>query len=390
MKILFICGSLELGRDGVGDYTRRLAAECSSRGHECAIIALHEYGLTEASLETGPAGSLLRLPARSRWEQRLERAVAFHEEFGADWVSWQLVTYGIDPRGLVPSALMRHAARLNGPNCHVMAHELWLGLETTSSWRARAIGWQQRRDVLNLLDRLNPSCMHTSNSTYQVALAEAGYSVALLGLFGNVPVSQRIGVAANPLAPWLPPNLRVGTTQQLVAVTFGTLHSQWEASATAKWLNQTALRHYKQPVLIAIGRVGAHATATFNAFGREEIPVVVTGEQSTDAVSELLGAADFGIAPHPWALIGKSGAAAAMIDHGLPVLVPRDDWLLRGKRPLLRAALDPLLKQLAGLDPIRTDLWLASKRRPASVLPQSTETFLAALAGSSALMPTLS
>ena len=34
---------------------------------------------------------------------------------------------------------------------------------------------------------------------------------------------------------------------------------------------------------------------------------------------------DFGIATTPWELIGKSGATAAMLDHGLPVIVSRDD-----------------------------------------------------------------
>jgi hypothetical protein len=37
-------------------------------------------------------------------------------------------------------------------------------------------------------------------------------------------------------------------------------------------------------------------------------------------------AADFGVAASPWQLIGKSGSAAAMLDHGLPVIVSRDDF----------------------------------------------------------------
>ena len=41
MKLIFICGSLEPGRDGVGDYTRRLAGELIRQGHQIAIIALN-------------------------------------------------------------------------------------------------------------------------------------------------------------------------------------------------------------------------------------------------------------------------------------------------------------------------------------------------------------
>ena len=40
MKIVFLCGSLEPGRDGVGDYTRMLAAEIIRKGHNAAIVAL--------------------------------------------------------------------------------------------------------------------------------------------------------------------------------------------------------------------------------------------------------------------------------------------------------------------------------------------------------------
>ena len=38
MKITFICGSLNPGQDGVGDYTRRLAAQLALDGHECQLI----------------------------------------------------------------------------------------------------------------------------------------------------------------------------------------------------------------------------------------------------------------------------------------------------------------------------------------------------------------
>ncbi|MBC8041217.1 MAG: hypothetical protein H7Y06_11790, partial [Opitutaceae bacterium] len=49
MKILFFCTSLELGCDGVGDYTRRLAGECAARGHDCTLIALNDTYVTRAS-----------------------------------------------------------------------------------------------------------------------------------------------------------------------------------------------------------------------------------------------------------------------------------------------------------------------------------------------------
>ena len=40
MNILFICGSAEPGKDGVGDYTRRLCGELLRTGHRTRILAL--------------------------------------------------------------------------------------------------------------------------------------------------------------------------------------------------------------------------------------------------------------------------------------------------------------------------------------------------------------
>ncbi|MBC8009655.1 MAG: hypothetical protein H7067_06130, partial [Burkholderiales bacterium] len=128
-----------------------------------------------------------------------------------------------------------------------------------------------------------------------------------------------------------------------------------------------------------IGRAGAHATALLGVFRERGIAVTETGELDHASVSRLFATADFGIAPHPWALIGKSGAAAAMLEHGLPVLVPRDDWRLRGIASPDSPASDPLLARLADLDPLATDRWLASRRPPTSALPLTTDAFLQAL-----------
>jgi hypothetical protein len=56
----------------------------------------------------------------------------------------------------------------------------------------------------------------------------------------------------------------------------------------------------------------------------------LTGEQPAATVSAFLQAADLAISTTPWALSGKSGAVAAALEHGLPVLVTRRAWSLRG------------------------------------------------------------
>jgi hypothetical protein len=47
------------------------------------------------------------------------------------------------------------------------------------------------------------------------------------------------------------------------------------------------------------------------------------GQLSAECVSEHLQQADFGIAVMPSHLVGKSSAVAAMVAHGLPVIISR-------------------------------------------------------------------
>ena len=48
MRVVFLCSSLDPGRDGVGDYTRRLAGELIRQGQECRLISLNERNQSKA------------------------------------------------------------------------------------------------------------------------------------------------------------------------------------------------------------------------------------------------------------------------------------------------------------------------------------------------------
>jgi hypothetical protein len=364
MKFLFFCTSLEPGADGVGDYTRRLAGECAARDHDCTLVALNDPHVTRASDTASRELRVIRLPSGTPWPDRIAGAVAHVRRLAPDWVSWQLVAQGFHPRGFLPAALLQSAPSLRGPRCHVMLHELWLGLEAGSSWKHRVLGWLQRRGIVCLLDRLSPDVVQTSNATYAHVLAREGWDAGVLDLFGNVPP---VPSAAGP------------SPAALTGVTFGTLHPQWQPAATAGWLCAAARRQRRTPALLVLGRAGAHAPAILECFQRHGVRVEATGELSAPELSRRLQSADFGIAPHPWALLGKSGAAAAMLDHGLPVLAPRDEWRLRGSPVVAAPRAEPLLARLADLDDTRTGRWLAARRAPESALPRVALTFLQSL-----------
>ena len=39
-KLLFICGGLEPGKDGIGDYARRIARRLADYGHHSLLLSL--------------------------------------------------------------------------------------------------------------------------------------------------------------------------------------------------------------------------------------------------------------------------------------------------------------------------------------------------------------
>ena len=102
MRIAFICGSIEPGRDGVGDYTRRLAAECIRQGHECRMVSLRDRGKYGSEMQEceGVQIACLRCPASMAGEERIRQAREFLDAFQPDCISLQFVPYAFHPKGI--------------------------------------------------------------------------------------------------------------------------------------------------------------------------------------------------------------------------------------------------------------------------------------------------
>ncbi len=326
MKIAFLNSSLEPGRDGVGDYTRLLAQECSRQGHECCTIALNDRYVSEAQSD----GLLhLRLPAVLPWLERVKIAQQKLTEFAPDWVSLQFVPYAFHPKGLV-HGLRRHLLPLvEGRKTQIMFHELWIGGAMGSPLKHRAVGMFQKKLILSLVTQLTPDVIHTSNSTYVTLLQSSGVTALPLPLFGNVPVSTQNG------DEWLwaeldRANINIAKTNRSdfwLGGFFGTLHQSWPPEPLLTALQEAAARRSRQIILLSIGRLGPGETL-WDTLARQYSPQICfckIGEQPAPRVSQYLNSLDFGIATSPYSLIGKSGSVAAMLDHGLPVIVNRDD-----------------------------------------------------------------
>jgi len=355
MRIAFLCACLEPGRDGVGDYCRRLADECVRQGHTVALVALNdpyqsEDGLAEeVSARIGGDGDdadekknvydVLRLGTDLPWSERVRRGAAFLRQFAPDWLSLQFVSFGFHPKGFAWKttdyllALKREAGLSKTARTHVMVHEIWVGeLPWQRSPRRRLVGLAQKRAVLRLLARLQPAALHTTNAWYQRRLTECGFpQTRLLPLFGNIPVGVRdensteralslISEGGVSIAPEERP-------RWLLCGLFGLIDAGLKDALIDALI--TAGRASGRTVLVAsIGRKGQQGQGIWeNLVARygSAVRFADVGERDPVCVSHFLAEMDLCGTPVSQRVVGKSGTIAAMIDHGLPVVVTNLD-----------------------------------------------------------------
>src|SRR5215210_3802535 len=130
MKILFLCGSLEPGRDGVGDYTRRLAGELIRQGNKTFIISLNDRYVSEVfktiQHDDATAISVLRLPSNLVTKKKMQFARKWIDNENPEWLSLQYVPFSFHTKGLPfrLSKLLRGLGK--GRKWQIMFHELWL------------------------------------------------------------------------------------------------------------------------------------------------------------------------------------------------------------------------------------------------------------------------
>jgi len=390
MKIAFIVRNLEPGRDGVGDYTRRLAGELIRQGHGVRIISLNdkvENGKQKAEIgnddrisafsfhlsafleiqnSDGTDVECLRLPRTMRWPQRVELARQWLDEFNSDWLSLQFVPFGFHPKGLCFGLGKRLAAINSKAQWHIMFHELWLGLAEHSTVKHRLWGALQRCIVRDLIRRLRPRVVHTHAEPYRIVLDREGIKAVILPLFSNISVVS--GNAWTDLIAPLLAEREAGSgerNQFYLAGVFGAVHPEWDAEVAVVTLLPLVRRFQKRLVLVFFGksnlypeRLGRLKSQLENRAG-----VVMAGERPANEISLIMRTMDLGLATSPRQMIQKSASVAAMLEHGLPVLVIRDDWHLRGLDSPLGNISSRLLtpEQFAALDilPTRDPQWTA-------------------------------
>lgn len=325
MKIVFLCGAMETGRDGVGDYVRRLSAELIRQGHHPTVVALNDRHVHDVFFELQKAEGtiipVLRIPENCSNRRRYGMANKFIVDFGPEVLSLQFVPYSFHLKGIPIQMLFGLKQMLTETRFrfHIMFHEMWLDTPIGILQRITAIA--QKILVARMVKELKPAIVHVSMPFNQARLKKAGISSTVLSLFGNIYKEGRMDVSLKK--EW---KIVEGEISLLY---FGTppkggflneLTDKLKVFCEVSGLN---LR-----LFIASGnsaakdRFVAQLHASLDEFGCE---IIDCGFLETDTISALMTKCTVGISRSNADLLGKSGGTIAMLEHGLPVWLPKWD-----------------------------------------------------------------
>ncbi len=317
-RIAFILGDL-CPYGGVADYTNLLSRALVERGCRCLLVAINDHGRNE---DRPKKGDVMRIPQSLDWPSRVQEATTALKAFQPDWVSWQMVPYSYNPKGILLREGAMLARLLRPHRVQIMVHELWVGDYPDLSVRGRLIRPMQKFGLLRTVGAVQPTLVHTSIMLYRSRLRAAGIRANMLPLFGNVPVG------AKSADNWLWPILRAAEiafdpahrSDWWMFGVFGAIHSNWPAEPLLHSPCESARRVGKRAALLSFGRAGDRTRLTHWRRAIPTLAVVELGEMPATKISELLNTIDFGLAATPQCALGKSGAVAAMIEHGVPVI----------------------------------------------------------------------
>ncbi len=334
MKIAFICGCIEAGRDGVGDYVKRLAEACQAIGHTITIISINDKWIKSPQLTNGPI-TILRLPKALYQKDQENKLKAHLLQFRPDCISLQFVCYSFHPKGLCWK-VANFLKRIKGnTRCHIMAHELWIGPHKEAPIKEKIVGWLQKNLIKPIFTQANH--LHTHSPTYQYLLKQEGITSTLLPLFSNIPITtQEKESCLIPLLKEQGINISTDTRNHfLIFGFFGSIYRNFSPKLFLKTITQVTKKTGKKAVVLSIGHLGA-SKISWDEFCKNDLNDVIFAKAiplTEKALSLCLQELDYGVATTPLSLIEKSGSAAVLKAHGLPTLICRDDVHFSGLTP---------------------------------------------------------
>ena len=296
MKIHFITCSSKPRKCGITDYVNFLSKELEKKGHMVeveTIDSIKDFAHISKNLPN------------------------------SDLYSLQFAPYAFSQSGLSGKGLITFAKSLTNKNTHINFHEIWIGAYPKATWKEKTIGWLQKREIINFINICKPSAITCSNSAALDRMGQTGIDAKFLYLFGNIPYS---------------PKKKHEPLNHLNIVFFGTLYRTFPYDELAKTLIYISQSLKKQIHIKIIGRQReAEGLRYIKKVSQQfRFAISLSGELSISKISEELQKSDLGISTTPYDILGKSGATATMLEHGLPILVYDDGDTPKNKLSIMQ------------------------------------------------------
>ena len=314
MNIVFVFSCLNPGKDGVGDYTTKLATQLTREGHVCLLVSAN--GRIRTTMKTqhshdGITLKVLQMSAYDSWSTRFRFLKAELEEFRPDVVSLQFVPYGFSLKG-VPIVFVLHFRRLvRGIPLHLMFHELAVGADASRWVQRQIIRRIQNRLIRRLLAMPSLVCASTHLPFYYQQLEKWTKFLYPLPLFANInPVPRTIKDDAG--------------IEDFFIVMFGQVRANTEVFSE---LTKIVSFYANQSVRVTLTIIGSNREelkkssdfySAVEGVGRVESEYNLSEGQVAAKLSE----AQLALTPVPRHALGKSGSVAAFLSAGVPVLAP--------------------------------------------------------------------
>jgi len=282
LKICFISGHKNPGQCGITDNVELLAKKMDNLEQEVVQYFIQK-----------DRGDLSDLPE-------------------ADLYSIQFAPYAFANNGFPNQILKCLAEKLQNKKVHLNFHEIWVGAYPRANCKEKGIGWLQKNLILRFINKCKPAWVTSSNAAALDRLKQVGVPAIFLYLFGNIPYSA---------------NSQTTTKGQTLKVAFfGTPYADFPYDILGNFFSTLSKKSGKKLEIILIGRQREDAGSNhlYSLCKENKFFVERTGELSTDLISEKLQECALGVSTTPYDVIGKSGATAAMFEHGLPVLAYDD------------------------------------------------------------------
>lgn len=316
--ITFICGSFEEGKDGVGDYIRKLSKELTKFGREISILAISDkfvdecYG-KELKFDQTNSVKVLRIPFLVNWDEKEKLSKQFMAENDTKICSIQYVPHAFHNKGL-PFNLLKYLANVSNfrnLKFHIMFHELWIQESGIKNYIYREI---QKRILLRILVITNASLIHTHVPVYARRLRNlAAIEVKKLPLFANI---EPFVLPEKDSKERTDPYFVVGIFSQFkyYDAIEGSLDDIYNKCRELGW--EFSLKF--------LGGKSENIEKFRSQFKNQNLVAnyIKTGFLNDIELSREFDKCNIGITSVPLHLLGKSGSFSAFMAHGIPMLAP--------------------------------------------------------------------